>query len=136
MAIRVRGITSQRSPGLFLGIVIATLFVVFVAKHMMDAYSHPALAVAVAKDAVISAATAPIHAVEKAATHLIDCRLAPVEVFSEAEFTSVGISPAEAQGVDSRWEEVQMVRKESEGFVRGAGSAGGDCAPAGANIKN
>lgn len=115
----VRVITVKKSPVVFIGILFATMVVVFLAKMGLDHYATATPVAAVAAKAAGAAAAARVSKHKS-------CRMSHDEVFSEAEFESTGVTPAEAQGVDSRWETAKLVRHESGEFIHGPGSAGGD----------
>lgn len=113
----VRAITIKKSPIVFVGILFATMAVIFLAKMGLDSYgTHGTHVGASVPHTTTSAAPAPKRK---------SCRMTQDEVFSEAEFESTGVTPAEAQGVDSRWETAKLIRHESGEFVHGPGSAGG-----------
>lgn len=108
---RVQPITIKKSPVVFFAILFLTMTIVFIAKLALGYYTTPVVHAVVVQSMPEEVKTS--------------CRLPQHEVFSEAEFGPVGVTPAEAQGVDSRWETARLIRSESEEFVRGAGSAGG-----------
>lgn len=110
---RVQFITVKKSPVIFFGILFATLVIVFVAKLALDFYTTPVV--------VSKVTSVQVEQIKS------PCKIPQHEVFSAAEFESIGITPAEAQGVDLRWETAKLVRSESEEFIHGMGSAGDDC---------
>lgn len=89
-------------------IVIAAIAVVFSIKYMMDVKPKP----------VAMASTGLTSEVDTKKNH----NLFPDEVYAEADFKTVEVSPSEAQGVDSRWETARMVRAVSSDMVTGPGS--------------
>lgn len=106
---RVQPITVKKSPMVFFGILFLTMAILFIAKLGLDYYTTP-----VVHTVVVQSPPEDVKTSDKLTQH---------EVFSKAEFGPVGVTPAEAQGVDSRWETARLIRSESEEFVCGEGSA-------------
>lgn len=103
---------SSKNPSIALygTIVIIAILVVFGLKNYLDA--SKLLPKPVASRATASGGEQLKH------------NMLPDEVYAEADFKQLGVTPSEAQGVDSRWESARMVRAVASGFVEGPGSAG------------
>lgn len=103
---------SSKSPSiaLYSTIVVVTLLVAFGLKNYLDA--SKSLSKQAASNATASGSEQQKH------------NMLPDEVYAEADFKQLDVTPSEAQGVDSRWETARMVRAVASGFVEGPGSAG------------
>ncbi len=126
-------ILRNKSPLLFAGALLSTLAILFVARYLIDASVAPAApATANAVGKPVAGATV-VHdkvpegvAAKNAGSAVSLCRLPQTEVYGDAHFSGTGVTPAELQGADSRWETASLFRRESNGFVHGLGAASAD----------